>query len=159
MALSCISIHSPHARGDADFLSGSQHRWTISIHSPHARGDRRQRNANCEYDYFNPLPSCEGRQCRRFAPAARLYFNPLPSCEGRQCRLNDRLRGLAFQSTPLMRGETPGVLLLRRFVEISIHSPHARGDTVAHRADADKAISIHSPHARGDGRGGERRDD
>ena len=33
-----ISIHSPHARGDADYLyPDSKH--PISIHSPHARGD------------------------------------------------------------------------------------------------------------------------
>ena len=36
----------------------------------------------------------------------------------------------AFQSTPLMRGETGSVLSPTSLPSISIHSPHARGDTV-----------------------------
>ena len=34
----------------------------------------------------------------------------------------------AFQSTPLMRGETDGSTENRMHERISIHSPHARGD-------------------------------
>ena len=37
---------------------------------------------------------------------------------------------LAFQSTPLMRGETVKNEELKDKMSISIHSPHARGDTV-----------------------------
>ena len=79
-------------------------------------------------------------------------FNPLPSCEGRPGRHGRRAKGrILFQSTPLMRGET---LLLdneKRYLHISIPSPHARGDDydaplIAQMLD----ISIHSPHARGD---------
>ena len=36
-----ISIHSPHARGDARRGKGGKPPRNISIHSPHARGDRR----------------------------------------------------------------------------------------------------------------------
>ena len=35
-----------------------------------------------------------------------------------------------FQSTPLMRGETPAPLPWQVEVPISIHSPHARGDAM-----------------------------
>ena len=80
-----------------------------------------------------------------------------------------------FQSTPLMRGETPADLTFFVLTPISIHSPHARGDPQAlaifdsiqafqstplmrgeTAADERQAhplmISIHSPHARGDRR-------
>ena len=45
-----------------------------------------------------------------------------------------------FQSTPLMRGETVPAVFDRQFLAISIHSPHARGDslfltTAKHPAD------------------------
>ena len=56
----------------------------ISIHSPHARGD------------FAAVRLC-GLRCD---------FNPLPSCEGRHARTRRQARARAFQSTPLMRGET-----------------------------------------------------
>ena len=122
-----ISIHSPHARGDAfwsvSLISSTyfnplpscegRHRrgnasifaQLISIHSPHARGD--------ELDEFRVL---NNNQISIHSPHARgdvyalpdslmtLYFNPLPSCEGR-------------------RGHCD-----RRSQHISIHSPHARGD-------------------------------
>ena len=78
-------------------------------------------------------------------------FNPLPSCEGRHMGYFDK----------------------QEIINISIHSPHARGDeggetmfgnaTVfqstpltrgetckARHALRDRRISIHSPHARGD---------
>ena len=102
----CISIHSPHARGDCA-PPWCPLRETISIHSPHARGDKRCGAYARDRNDFNPLPSCEGRQmcglksqiCLSISihsPHARgdeinticialsVYFNPLPSCEGRQ---------------------------------------------------------------------------
>ena len=100
-----ISIHSPHARGDAHvdvetvFIS-------ISIHSPHARGDATTCSSASPLYNFNPLPSCEGRllsKCLRHSTAT-------------------------FQSTPLMRGETDEYKQLCNAIDISIHSPHARGD-------------------------------
>ena len=169
---------------------------TISIHSPHARGDApsdRRRRRLC---HFNPLPSCEGRQ--RFSqPCVMLEkfqstplmrgetensvrlgssprnFNPLPSCEGRRCRRewppeqNDisihspHARGDAsalfmpmlynpFQSTPLMRGETKDTFFVfpkRQFQS----TPLMRGETISMiLPPAHPPISIHSPHARGD---------
>ena len=146
----CISIHSPHARGD--FWGGRRRMWmNISIHSPHARGDPRGRPAKDEdeisihsphargdADYppnplwqndFNPLPSCEGRHANggtlpflpkisihsphargdvsvNIAGTGKYNFNPLPSCEGRRKALLRSSHSGAFQSTPLMRGET-----------------------------------------------------
>ena len=123
-----ISIHSPHARGDRRGKGGkpprnnfnplpscegrqkhTQKGYTlsvfqstplmrgetsmpqtlpahppISIHSPHARGDATGLALLPLQNNFNPLPSCEGRRVRVLLDAA----------------------GFAFQSTPLMRGET-----------------------------------------------------
>ena len=102
-----ISIHSPHARGDQIAADGRRFS-PISIHSPHARGDDAQSPlATCAAD-FNPLPSCEGR---------RGMFRPPASAHG-------------FQSTPLMRGETIIDAIHAIGICISIHSPHARGDSI-----------------------------
>ncbi len=57
-----------------------------------------------------------------------------------------------FQSTPLMRGETRFPMIRAICVEISIHSPHARGDKNKYEFEKFIVISIHSPHARGDPR-------
>ena len=56
----------------------------ISIHSPHTRGDGGASDDRCGLFDFNPLPSYEGR--------------PAPTYEDPAV--------LAFQSTPLIRGET-----------------------------------------------------
>ena len=56
----------------------------------------------------------------------------------------------AFQSTPLMRGETGAQVGPDAAFAISIHSPHARGDEIKIRMRSSLRISIHSPHARGD---------
>ena len=101
-----ISIHSPHARGDVS--NGVSNIYIeISIHSPHARGDTTAGTPLATSSYFNPLPSCEGR------PSTMIYSTT--TC--------------GFQSTPLMRGETGSCPASRKTQKISIHSPHARGDT------------------------------
>ena len=104
-----ISIHSPHARGDFILMPGER-AIKISIHSPHARGDLVRGRFSARCFYFNPLPSCEGRLSHEYVscPLAR------------------------FQSTPLMRGETNPPVNPPVNPEISIHSPHARGDDVIH---------------------------
>ena len=58
-----------------------------------------------------------------------------------------------FQSISLMRGETAVLRVHAVGVIISIHSPHARGDTPTICLPHLKFISIHSPHARGDADG------
>ena len=82
-AIPSISIHSPHARGDAityHVLATDE----ISIHSPHARGDFTKPAPGGHPFDFNPLPSCEGRRAGNFIFAGPHNFNPLPSCEGRR---------------------------------------------------------------------------
>ncbi len=147
----CISIHSPHARGDRVGAAITNLRNRISIHSPHARGDRvhakRERGG---VSNFNPLPSCEGRRGRHVVGPPARYFNPLPSCEGRPSALFMPMLYNPFQSTPLMRGETSAYWRLNAFARISIHSPHARGDVGGMWSVRQLVISIHSPHARGD---------
>ena len=57
---------------------------------------------------------------------------------------------ILFQSAPLTRGETVRLEYDRRTKEISIHSPHARGDPASTGIFPALTISTHSPHARGD---------
>ena len=82
-AWKCISIHSPHARGDPPKVAGRRVQ-RISIHSPHARGDGFVAVLKTDLFDFNPLPSCEGRPTKPQSTASASNFNPLPSCEGRQ---------------------------------------------------------------------------
>ena len=103
-----ISIHSPHARGDLDNMLGLLVD-DISIHSPHARGDGGLHASWAFKIHFNPLPSCEGRPATKPQPISQYHFNPLPSCEGR----------------PVVKR------IMRYELQISIHSPHARGDNLA----------------------------
>ena len=123
-----ISIHSPHARGDhvarnrqpqhSHFnplpscegrprnRSQANRHHQISIHSPHARGDAQIHFLSASVEDFNPLPSCEGRPIARNKTISSAHFNPLPSCEGRRHTVRDMVLSM----------------------DISIHSPHARGD-------------------------------
>ena len=110
---------------------------------------------------------------RRYRSRAATYFNPLPSCEGRLSSLLRLFTVPIFQSTPLMRGETPPPERVSNKPNyfnplpscegrhedvskaavggISIHSPHARGDGEQLQGGKQcQEISIHSPHARGD---------
>ena len=142
----------PSCEGRQSASAPSPAHENISIHSPHARGDSKALHLQPPLKYFNPLPSCEGRPPRR--SRCRLCpsdFNPLPSCEGRlraRCRCR---RPTAFQSTPLMRGETGGA---ERDGESAAHFnplPSCEGRPAKYEPDKAKIkISIHSPHARGD---------
>ena len=123
-----ISIHSPHARGDHPSRQGFQ-KGQISIHSPHARGERIESGKPCIQHHLNPLPSCEGRRSAARRPwCSGRHFNPLPSCEGRRDNAVKEVRPSDFNPTPLMRGETSSAYNGRTLRDISIHSPHARGD-------------------------------
>ena len=124
----CIFQSTPLMRGETDCRSTWRRKSSISIHSPHARGDGTNGLASSRQNDFNPLPSCEGRLVKDKCLMRQRYFNPLPSCEGRLNRIRGARRLCAFQSTPLMRGETVRRPVYRRLIPISIHSPHARGD-------------------------------
>ena len=126
----CISIHSPHARGDLwtvwlhsvhkkfqstplmrgeTFLAGLYpFQPEISIHSPHARGDSYHLSFPIHIQISIHSPHARGdfwlnRRGSRFS-----NFNPLPSCEGRRLCIPQ----------------------FRNIHHISIHSPHARGDSI-----------------------------
>ena len=75
---------TPLMRGETPARVLSSSTRIISIHSPHARGDW----YGCAVCLF----------CKN--------FNPLPSCEGRRIFSTHICHTSAFQSTPLMRGET-----------------------------------------------------
>ena len=99
---------TPLMRGETAVLRVHAVGVIISIHSPHTRGDYRRAFPCSACRYFNPLPSYEGRRAVLHAREPRADFNPLPSYEGRPC-----LRQCPGDSR-----------------QISIHSPHARGDLV-----------------------------
>ena len=120
---------TPLMRGETTEASSVRGAISISIHSPHTRGDARAMCRKRTRLYFNPLPSCEGR---RRPP--RWWPSPRPR----------------FQSTPLIRGETRLCRARAVHGEISIHSPHTRGDAEIIRNIDGQTISIHSPHTRGD---------
>ena len=144
-----ISIHSPHARGDPGEgkYSGT---CAISIHSPHARGDLPIYITSIDTNISIHSPHARGdsrhRRSRRFLCA----FQSTPLMRG-ETGTKDRCdRREPFQSTPLMRGETIGNRRVNGIIGISIHSPHARGDPETRILPHAAVISIHSPHARGD---------
>ena len=153
ISIHMISIHSPHARGDpgpATTNSFSE----ISIHSPHARGDAGcpQADRFSAHD-FNPLPSCEGRRSFRYSIARSAVFQSTPLMRGETIMLISAASILIFQSTPLMRGETMMNTNGRKRKNGFQSTPLMRGETIsAMRAVRSKSISIHCPHARGDSR-------
>ena len=112
-----ISIHSPHARGDSN--SSINIRLILNFNPlPSCEGRREQSPFFSLYFNFNPLPSCEGRLVSVEHLRAAVNFNPLPSCEGRHAQFNPAFQPKRFQSTPLMRGETPahgGQIRVRHF--------------------------------------------
>ncbi len=85
---------------------------------------------------------------RRETTFSPFQSTPLMRGETKARRICSRRK--RFQSTPLMRGETLTDDERRVDADISIHSPHARGDLKAISRIQGAAISIHSPHARGD---------
>ena len=100
----------------------------ISIHSPHARGD--------------PLIGAETLKIGQ--------FQSTPLMRGETSATITASQDMLFQSTPLMRGETAELVKITACRLISIHSPHARGDSTVIYFNIIRWISIHSPHARGD---------
>ena len=136
------------------------------------------RGGSCSFgivDDFNPLPSCEGRHGGY--PSFGVWqsnFNPLPSCEGRRRLYAPVLSASYFNPLPSCEGRPIPGLAAIYFKEISIRSPHARGDlfrvnfckiisqfqsaplmrgeTIRQMKPlpCSVTISIRSPHARGD---------
>ena len=144
-----ISIQSPHARGDPGEgkYSGT---CAISIHSPHARGDLPIYITSIDTNISIHSPHARGdsrhRRSRRFLCA----FQSTPLMRG-ETGTKDRCdRREPFQSTPLMRGETKAASAEKRRNNFNpLPSCEGRHERVA-RPVGIIGISIHSPHARGD---------
>ena len=134
-----ISIHSPHARGDdvaavldvnslafqstplmrGETLVDDEFFQIYTFQStPLMRGETRSRSAIfCFTVYFNPLPSCEGRQIPIYLMQDRNNFNPLPSCEGRPPRIDYISININFNPLPSCEGrqhKPPKILLNSR---------------------------------------------
>ena len=144
-----ISIHSPHARGDP-LNCWQRFLIKISIHSPHARGDRGDTAILSPIRAFQSTPLMRGETTLRRRETTFSPFQSTPLMRGETKARRICSRRKRFQSTPLMRGETLTDDERRVDADISIHSPHARGDLKAISRIQGAAISIHSPHARGD---------
>ena len=145
----------------------------ISIHSPHARGDSSSCVVIVHQDYFNPLPSCEGRLGALDAEynpiefqstplmrgetlstlvgiVSESNFNPLPSCEGRHSSDLQLTDSSDFNPLPSCEGRLSQARYYAH-AEIFQSTPLMRGETCAeHVSNRATLISIHSPHARGD---------
>ena len=102
--------------------------WPVSIHAPHARGD-------C---YDSGLPTLV------------TMFQSTPLMRGATRRAAQGARQSRFQSTPLMRGATRAHEQVHGLAHVSIHAPHARGDSGDAQQAEPETVSIHAPHARGD---------
>ena len=140
---------TPLMRGETPSSSLPVHHVAISIHSPHARGDR-MASADHTGGYFNPLPSCEGRQKGHEEGHGRFSFQSTPLMRGetQAHRPSDSVK--LFQSTPLMRGETKAQRPSDS-VKLFQSTPLMRGETLHRVLNIFlHIISIHSPHARGD---------
>ena len=122
----------------------------ISIHAPHARSDSAVIYDRQVEGYFNPRSSCEERRPAVWTHTGSNDFNPRSSCEERPVAC--RLTGISGNFNPRSSCEERR---RRRPVDawhadISIHAPHARGDTIEVVAALIRGISIHAPHARSD---------
>ena len=147
-----ISTRSPHARGDPRPLPASEDDYNFNPLPSHegrlwaSTLTRRCGNFNplpsyegrpcmssrmCPTRHFNPLPSHEGRP-NRTGDIGRIprHFNPLPSHEGRPNQITVICGCNTFQFTPLSRGETRRFKAHAKDFDISIHSPHTRGDSM-----------------------------
>ena len=94
-------------RGETGREGHNNKGFVISIHSPHARGDALWYAVRRGAALFQSTPLMRGETNLAITTRDPFNdFNPLPSCEGR--RLFDYMRDIyyLFQSTPLMRGET-----------------------------------------------------
>ena len=124
-----ISIHSPHTRGDVLGLRRGDIDL-ISIHSPLMRGETSATRFTSRMFRFQSTPLMRGETRDGVEPP----------------------KGKEFQSTPLMRGETglhrPHGAAVSDFNPLPSREGRREllgGGLAAHD------ISIHSPHARGDG--------
>ena len=142
---------TPLMRGATDAANTRQVHLKLFQSTPLMRGATHGPHGYCPTgSHFNPRPSCEGR----LSDCAQIFwlveFQSTPLMRGATNRTNQLAMDTVFQSTPLMRGATKGVVQNVGTDTISIHAPHARGDTYFRADHMTTIISIHAPHARGD---------
>ena len=100
-----ISIHAPHARGD---FVGLPHGFlgTISIHAPHARGDVTDKSGSNPLIISIHAPHARG-DCCIYADGGIQYISiHAPHARGDYMFVIYIVSLPKFQSTPLMRGAT-----------------------------------------------------
>ena len=129
-AAQAISIHSPHTRGDASHPACSATLTNFNPLPSH-EGRRQGKQPMTDVSYFNPLPSHEGRRGLGENLQKQRDFNPLPSHEGRRGLGENLQKQRDFNPLPSHEGRLGGVFFLSPSVQISIHSPHTRGDNGA----------------------------
>ena len=166
---------TPLTRGETFPGDTANDEIIVSIHSPHARGDRKIPLLAAQANGFNPLPSREGRPDADKAEVICVEFQSTPLTRGETMDIcGGDLKMSGFNPLPSCEGRPPAQVEQTAAQDISIHSPHARGDRIGLPASfasifqstplmrgetrwdstrsAAATISIHSPHARGDER-------
>ena len=99
-----VSIHAPHARGDAGHVQPVSHMARFQS-TPLMRGATQAMSSpSAIWPGFNPRPSCEGRLTTAPRASSPPGFNPRPSCEGRQTRRRARRSGTGFNPRPSCEG-------------------------------------------------------
>ena len=122
---------TPLIRGETQATINVRVSRSISIHSPHTRGDSCGYSCRSRSWHFNPLPSYEGRPSASASRVRITTFQSTPLIRGETWLCDASAWTCAFQSTPLIRGETAVSFHHRVYCsDISIHSPHTRGDGV-----------------------------
>ena len=97
---------TPLTRGETRLNGALCADGRISIHSPHTRGDIQEFKQRITHSNFNPLPSYEGRPRRRGRRAPQGAFQSTPLIRGETIAHSSGRSSRIFQSTPLTRGET-----------------------------------------------------
>ena len=143
---------APLMRGETSRFPIHAAACCISIRSPHARGDINLAGVQPHHHHFNPLPSCEGRRALETRCTAALEFQSAPLMRGETAAAADSasLQRISIRS-PHARGDKLTFIAGHALPSISIRSPHARGDADLALFKSLGVISIRSPHARGDG--------
>ena len=142
---------TPLMRGATDDDPGWLRHRAISIHAPHARGDACACGESRIGDRFQSTPLMRGATMTDMQPEARATISiHAPHARGDLLTYLLTNQLTRFQSTPLMRGATLVRELRSAVCVISIHAPHARGDIGEIDGRDEGRISIHAPHARGD---------
>ena len=165
---------TPLMRGATGRAGAVAKEGEVSIHAPHARGDTSRDRCRRPTRSFNPRPSCEGRLDSVGALSGKMVFQSTPLMRGATWNVNQGVKGEdCFNPRPSCEGRLGHAQELPRRDGVSIHAPHARGDSHSRcpwsmrssfnpRPSCEgrlyrrsqglrtRLVSIHAPHARGD---------